>query len=275
MTECNLQLRTEQNPSALDLLSALMGFHAKTRTLPSYINAILECLSLSHSGESQFDSPRLVYRSVSASPLMDGAHLQELSAALRTFSTPGQTPALAEATLASLETAWGAFDGSNSDEHMDVDSDEIPKKKKRRKGNDSGQAQAATSFASTARVTSVVLASLPLDTLTATDQGSVISMIINAKRSFLANALRLEGSVVEWPRQLVTASALRLMHAIIASPKLKASIQLEDDGCPPNLVSKVRGGGILAELTIENVRLILLRHLQFTNVRLSSGISLT
>ncbi|KLO20414.1 hypothetical protein SCHPADRAFT_991789 [Schizopora paradoxa] len=249
-----LKVATDQSPSALDLLGVLIAFHTKTRTMPSYINAVLECLSLSQSEED----PVILYRVLSTSPLLDGAHLRELSSALKAFSTPSQILGFVEMASSSVQNVQAGFDTPKPGEDMEVDGDDSPrKKKKRRKGNDVGRAHAAITFATTARVTSVVLASLPLDTLVVADRETAIASIMSVKHNLSSLTLRLGGKhgSVDWSKQLLVSSAYRMLHALKSNPKIKPSM-FEDagnDSIDLDALSKA-SDNTTTELIIENLR---------------------
>ncbi|KAL1739267.1 hypothetical protein HDZ31DRAFT_69116 [Schizophyllum fasciatum] len=105
-----LMVTLPTTPATSDLLTILLDYHSKIRTLDAHITALTTALlsaDLTPPSSTPPDDAH-TYRTCHASPLLHAAHLDRLAAATATFATPSQLAPQLAAAHARLAAAWGA-----------------------------------------------------------------------------------------------------------------------------------------------------------------------
>ncbi|KAI5119926.1 hypothetical protein M0805_000891 [Coniferiporia weirii] len=286
-----LLINSSTSPAAQVLLHELLDFHSKTRTIPSYLSCLIDCLVSGPLSEKKIDKytvPHLFHRDCASGSLLCLAHLGEVSRAVKAFLTPGQTSDTVQATLLSLGAAWGAYLDSK-DAAMDIAEDQTIKglktkdhgdrKSKRRKVDDSFSSMSTTdrsavSYSLVARVVAVILPSLPFSTLPESTYNIVRSSIGTVWVESLGKAV-LTGLDVSsqmsrnkrWAGQIVTAATLRICHALNMCPSLRSSEFLRQEIVPlSSSIAMIRSEEANPELVVELLRSFFDKDLQFTSV---------
>jgi hypothetical protein len=250
-------------PETLTFLGLLLDYHTKTRTMHTYISTVLSAIS------SPFVSsyPRKTYIASFSGPLISLSHLERLSKSTINFLTPGQTKDTVAHVLDTLKHSWDLF--WEAQQRIIADSGEGPRKKRKATAGRSSSGKAgdsdvlAIAFALTARVSSVVLSSLPLQSLPVATRLDVQRKLTDVQSSFLQLALRRTFETIgnkstdskedNWACQIGSAALLRLEYTLIAARHL--SLKASTDGKMCTMMLDVVGDdGALPELCLEIVR---------------------
>lgn len=211
-----------------EFLSLALSFHTKTRTLPTHISRLIN----SCAPPPQLFSPsiRAFYDELVASPALALNHLNSLSMAVRTFITPGQTFEIARQVLDMLQEIWKRF--YDIEKTRAADRGQGPRKKRRisqsfvNAGKEDVDADVVT-FVLATRIVGTVLTSLPLHTITRTDQARVKYTVADSLAGFVREAILAGTDAVTsdrsdrgrdvWATQVVAAAALRLLYMLRSS----------------------------------------------------------
>ncbi len=260
---------------AREFLSLALSFHMKTRTLPTHISRLIESCTPS----PQFSSPsiRASYDGLVASPALALGHLNKLSMAVRTFTTPGQTLDTARRVLNMLQMIWKRF--RDVEKAAAADRGQEPRKKRRTSqsfvhaGKVDADADAVT-FVLAVRIVGTVLTSLPLHTTTEAEQARVKSIVMESLAGFIREAILAGIDAITsssgdrgrdiWATQVVAAAALRLQYMLRSSGH--ALDGLEDQNDLDKLAAAVlRVDDCLPEYSTEIVSLTLWGHTPHTH----------
>ncbi|THH11364.1 hypothetical protein EW145_g684 [Phellinidium pouzarii] len=277
-----ITIQSTSFPSAQALLHNLLDFHSKTRTIPSYLSTLIDCLSGCPTSKrivKKYTEPIRLHRDCASGSLLGLAHLEEVSRAVKGFLTSGQTPEAVQALLEIFNASWSSY----SDDHnamMDVDENEAMtaveilrksenKKSKRRKVETlsipmSARELSAVSYSLVARVIAIVLPSLPFSTLPEPSYAILRSSITEAWMGIRKNAALIafnalpETSVGErWASQIVTASTLRICHALNMCPSLRSLDTMSTETVPSGqTASMIRSAGTTPELIVELINML-------------------
>lgn len=227
----------------------------------SYIFMLLSALSLSPS------SSRETYVTSFSSPLLDLTHLDRLAKATHNFLTPGQTKDTTLGVLRVLEDTWDTF--WETQQKFAVDGGPGPRKKRRiglektATRTEAGDCEAsAVRFALTARLSSTVLPSLPLQSLPGSTRQEVQQIIADSYTSFIRPRLKQLFEVVGrnsrdpmpelWASQVAAVALLRLEYNLATAQQLKLQVE-RDDREDEQMLGIVRDGGLLPEFCLEIV----------------------
>lgn len=259
------------------LLSDILEYHCKSRTLDTHIIALLSCFNR---GPSLISSSTHPLPSVlTCDPLL--AHLSPLTRALRIVLTPTQLTDLGPAILEDLRCIWTAFSAASfkrkshvrkkqkfckagrSTEVLDNDNSKTNYEAIPVMGNDMGHCYSlAVAFVRAARVVSAVLANLPLHAYTKSGVWNDVGEFGWEVVWVCVRHLRKEGDVNRRMIAIVASAALRFLYDVRARllriPMSSMPITLGDndrlgDSRVQELLSIVRDQEATEELVLEIV----------------------
>lgn len=191
---------------------------------------------------------------------MHTAHLEHLARALRTFLTESQTLPTIQVVLDALKAAWEKIYG-RAHQHEDGGS----AKKKRRTSvafvdTSADLDDLAVQYSLIARLSSVVLSSLPMSSLSGPTQEEVRRVVDSFRSDFIHNALskavkllRKRGDTGMWAIEVALAASLRLLYALDVSRNLCLP-PAYDAKLNGKILDLVADDTLLPELTLELVR---------------------
>ncbi|KAI0067870.1 hypothetical protein BV25DRAFT_1876669 [Artomyces pyxidatus] len=256
---------------ASDFLSLLLSYHIKTRTIPAHLSRLLSSFASPLPSDSH---PREYYQHLMASPVFSEGHLEQLSRAVHTFITPGQTLSTAQDILVAFQTAWNAYQEAELAGAADLG---IGARKKRRKSEQTLKVAknfdaeaSAISFVLVSRVVAVVLKSLPLQTVTDGVQDSIRVAIRDVFDSVIVDAIStaLERTAVDgeskarnrdeevWSTHVSGAAALRCGYIVQMTGNLRSS-PMSWEPLEQKLVGVCVSQELLPELRVEIYRSLL------------------
>ncbi|EIN13586.1 hypothetical protein PUNSTDRAFT_129265 [Punctularia strigosozonata HHB-11173 SS5] len=154
----------DEHGAALSLLAVLIDFHTRSRTMPTYFQALLE------STTRLLDTSDL-YTTTLSSVVVSAAHLDLLAKSTTTYLNPGQVTDTTEQLLRFLQQQWSAYPSTTGDMASE---DPIV---------------AATAISVTCRLAATVLTSLPLKSILPDSQAAIIQILQQARSNFLGPAL--------------------------------------------------------------------------------------
>lgn len=204
--------------------------------------------------------PRTAYTVMSAGPLTSLHFVDRISSAIHSFLTPGQVFEAVKDVARTLTDAYELFLGQES--KLTADRGDGPRKK-RKKDKDAPTTQDRTepeyhavSFALIARMTVVVLRSLPLHTLTEDTRLEVQRAVGEVHSAIAARALTdgllHSDRMHSWHWQMAVAGALRLHYGLVCAPGLEQRLHLEKS-LSSAMLSLVSTPGVAPELIVETV----------------------
>ncbi|KAL5518587.1 hypothetical protein ACEPAH_270 [Sanghuangporus vaninii] len=200
-------------PSTQTLLHVVLDFHSNTRTMPSYLSLVLKALSDNNALRTASTAPQ-AHRLCTSGALLSLAHLEELSRSIRAFLTPGQTEAAVDSSLSALRNAWTAYSERANTGCFATEPEKVEYE--------------ALRYSLAARTIAVILPSLPFSSLSEPTLASVIKSVSSTWNMALSEAARVafSGSSLSsngWAVQCVSAATLRIRHAVLTCPALRAS----------------------------------------------------
>lgn len=177
-----------------------------------------------------------LYQICLSGSLLNRAHLEEISRAVRTYLTPGQTFDTVNDCLRCLQDVWDEFmverqngDTMNYEEMFMLLNGHNQKNQNDRKwGNTDDvlknqQNLAALSFAFNARIVAAVLLSLPFGTMSENVRIAVLSKISDRYVLFSDQTVTtLASDIPSWPEQIIAAATLHIGHALYTCPALRS-----------------------------------------------------
>ncbi|KAG1757888.1 hypothetical protein EDB19DRAFT_1822830 [Suillus lakei] len=210
--------------SANALLTLLLDFHSKTRTLHTYSHALFDACTSLPSIRSPA-SPQELYSYARTSAILAHIHLSSLAQAFRTFLTPTQVKEAAQVTL-TLKATFNTYQNLSS--LIKTSEVEDRPRKKRRKSEPAPQPAspaptqamqevdaAALSLSLTLKFAALFLSNLPSSFVTAEVREAVLEAsvwAIEASRSLLCNRT----SKISWADQVTGAALLRFVYHLPA-----------------------------------------------------------
>jgi hypothetical protein len=228
----------------------------------TYISTIFSSLS------SPSASPvRNAYITSFSSPLLDLAHLDRLAKCTHNFLTPGQIKDTVLRILQVLKETWNAFWEAQQSFSANVGSGSRKKRKIEvavtQAGTEVGDPEAlAVRFALTARLSSVVLPSLPLRSLPESARQEVQQLFADFQSSFIRCVLTQVFEVVGkntrdrrddlWASQVAAAALLQLEYILVGAQQLKLQAT-RDERESDRMLEIVGDGEMLPELGLEIV----------------------
>ncbi|GBE78138.1 hypothetical protein SCP_0110210 [Sparassis crispa] len=255
---------SECMPSVLIYLGLLLDYHAKTRTMPSFIVYWLDAFSIHHI-QAVGQQPRTVYHDTFSGSLLSPSYLTRLSNSIRSFLTPGQVLETVQIALQTFKDAFDKFtqhDAANAAIHGDG------ARKKRKKGSSTAPAKsadpewAAVSFALVARAVVVILTSTPMHAILE-DVHHEIQQLLHEVCSAMVpvapeEALDRLGKDRKdtWGWQIVAGAALRVHYGLTMSPQLQFDVPF-DEHITSKMLSSVISEESSPEFSLEMFRSLL------------------
>jgi hypothetical protein len=254
--------KISQVTEGLAFLNLLLEYHTKTRTMHTYISTLLSALSSS--------SPsRNTYTVAFSSPLLHLVHLDRLSKCIKNFLTSGQTKDTLAFVLKTLKHTYDVF--LEAQQNAIVQSGKGPRKKHKitRDGFLSGKVDdpdtSAVAFALSSRISSMVLSSIPLQSLPESTRPDVQQALVDAQSSFIQHNLHRTFETMKnltdskcdtWACQVVAAALLRLEYTLIASQRA-LGIKIGEE-MSMRMLDIIGNDETLPELCLEIVRVPLI-----------------
>lgn len=254
---------TDESES-LDLLTLLLDYHTKTRTMQTYISILFTSLSPS------FDTSNLtaktyteIYTASLSSPLLSHAHLSLLAKHTRNYLTPGQTLPLTQSALDILGSMCSTFLAAH-------EKSEGKKKKKRKTTNvidkkgDTDTDKLAIQIALMSRILSSILPFLPLSNLMTSSRQSIHELLQSTQVGLLRPSIAsLLDSIADqceergdgWAAQVAIAALMRLEYALATARPLELNYGTARENAD-RMLKLVEGEKdfMLPELSLEIVR---------------------
>ena len=210
--------------------------------------------------------PYDTYETVLGGPIFDDSHVEKLRKALRSFVTPGQCLGFLAQTKKTLERVC-----SQPFRRQDILGGRSGRSHKRRKLDPEPTACSsvqAVNLAFTCGVIAVVWSSLPIHSLTDESRLEVLNEIQGVNTSIIDPLLSAgvererdeEGRSASrsWPRDIITASILRLQYALSACTPLDFH-PAHDAKTESRMFRLLKVSDVLPELKIEIVNYIIPR----------------
>jgi hypothetical protein len=203
------------------------------------------------------------YQIENSSPIMNTTNLDRLSKALRNSLTASQCLPTIKHVVKTLKDLWELYYAMSRKSEGD-DAERAQKKRKMSitaTANDSDMKELAVTYCLVANLTSIILSSLPVQSLPLDILEKLRSSIVDFRTGFVHHTisqalkvLRKQGDMEAWSTEVILASTLRLQYALDISkyPSL-----------PPNHITKLfkrladlsTNDELLPELTLGLVRL--------------------
>ena len=202
------------------------------------------------------------YQIEMSSPIMNTANLDRLSKALRNSLTASQSLPTIKHVVRTSKDLWELYYAMSR--KSEGDSAERAQKKRKisttATANDSDMKELAVTYCLVANLTSIILSSLPIQSLPLDTLEKLRSLIVDFRAEFVHHTisqalkvLKKQGDVDAWSTEVILASTLRLLYVLDISkyPSL-----------PPNHITKLfkkladlsTNDELLPELTLELVR---------------------
>jgi hypothetical protein len=233
----------------------------------TYISTVLSVVS----SPSYSSQARKAYTAAFSSPLLHLVHLDRLSKYTNNFLTLGQTHGTMTGVLDTLKHTWDVF--WEAQQSVTANSGEGSRKKRKLAAEGLLSAKAddpdvlVVAFALTARISSIALSSLPLQSLPASMRSDVRQTLVGAQSSFIQSTLQRTFKMIgrnlldpkgdAWACQVGTASTLRLEYTLISARHLGIGAEI-DENVFATMLDVVGDDGALPELSLEIVRIPLL-----------------
>jgi hypothetical protein len=259
-----LSPKVTETTESLRFLTLLLNYHTKARTMHTYIFTLLSAIS----SPSFPCDPRTAYMASFASPVLNLAHLDRISKCTLNFLTPGQTKDTLAMVLSVLKRTWD--ESWEWQQRIIADGGEGSRKKRKTDTEVLSSAKAgdpdasAVAFALSARISSMVLSSLPLQSLPESTRLDILRTLADTQTSLIHLALRRAFEVIEknlrnprrdiWSCQIKAAALLKLEYALISVRRLRLTAK-RGENISVRLLDVASNDGTLPELTLEIVRI--------------------
>jgi len=198
-----------------------------------------------------------------SSPIMNTTILDRLSKALRNFLTTSQCLSAIEHVVKTVKDLWELYYAMSRKSEGD---DAEPAQKKRKVSatattNDSDMQELAVTYCLVANLTSIILSSLPVQSLPLDILEKLRSLIVDFRTGFVHHTisqalkvLKRQGGMEVWSTEVILASTLRLLYALDTSkyPSLPPD---HNTKLLKRLADLSTNDELLPELTLELVRL--------------------
>ncbi|KAJ7597284.1 Urb2/Npa2 family-domain-containing protein [Mycena floridula] len=223
-------------------------YHAKTRTMNDYVEMLFSAVGSSEIGAFPQGSRR-AYQLASSCALLHPDHLMRLSKALQLFLTPAHAVETVRHTLDTLNSCWDSLYAmlKTSDEVKSANPDTL-----------------AVAFSLSARLATVILSSLPSQSLTLAMREETSALLDEFQRSSLRKALsKLLKTITQtkddegWTSKAALAALLRLHHVLNLEDSLVNREPYYNDKLVKKL-AEIYDNDQLPELNIEIVRMLLM-----------------
>ncbi|KAL1682051.1 hypothetical protein EV122DRAFT_181930, partial [Schizophyllum commune] len=205
------------SPATTTLLTILLDYYSKTRTLDTYADALAAAIL---GADLTSSTPTETYRACYSSPIYQAAHLDRLADAISSFITPGQILPQTAASVTRLTALWEEYQ-STATERKEPSSADSPRKRRKVEGSGaSASNEKATRLSLLCALLSVVVTALPTRLLAAEQQGE-FAIQAESLRSLLQTVIkkmtkeiRKGGDAARWPAEVALTAALRFVYAL-------------------------------------------------------------
>ncbi|KAF8895057.1 Urb2/Npa2 family-domain-containing protein [Gymnopilus junonius] len=249
-----------------EFLDILLNYHIKTRSMGTFVQNLFSAISdtsIVHPGSLK------AYQLSFSSPVMHNVFLERLSNALQKFLTDSQSQVILGLLFTTTKKTWDSlYDGTRQVENEPPESPQ--KKRKVDKMEVRNAEESAVTYSLISRLASVVISSLPIQSLSADTLNFVKDSVLDFRRQFLdqsvlksIKAIRKHAGIALWPTEVTLAATLRLLYALNVSRTLPLPPHY-DERATKNLINLVTNDHLLPELTLELFR-ILFYHLSSRN----------
>ena len=195
-------------------------------------------------------------------PIMNTTNLDRLSKALRNSLTANQCLPTVKHVVGTLKDLWELYYAMS----RKFEGDDAERAQKERKmsttttANDSDMKELAVTYCLVANLTSIILSSLPVQSLPLDILEKLRSLIVDFRKEFvhhtISQALKIlkkQSDMEAWSTEVILASTLRLLYGLDVS---------RNPSLPPNHITKLfkkladlsTNDELLPELTLELVR---------------------
>jgi hypothetical protein len=166
------------------------------------------------------------YQIECSSPIMNPAHLDRLSKALRNSLTANQCLPTVKHVVGTLKNLWELY-YATSRKHEGDGAETAHKKRKTSTtaaANNSSMEDLAVTYCLVANLTSIILSSLPVQSLPSDILEELRAFIVDFRTEFVhhtisktSKVLKKQGDIDAWSTEVVLASTLRLLYALDTS----------------------------------------------------------
>ncbi|EJD04377.1 uncharacterized protein FOMMEDRAFT_155506 [Fomitiporia mediterranea MF3/22] len=246
-----LALNPSTHASSQTLLREILDFHSKTRTIPAYLAALLECLT-NGKAIARYSDMRIARRDCVSGALLCLEHVEYLSRCIKSFLTPGQTPEVTSSSLAVLQRSWSAYSGVHPVDGTDRDAMDVD-------ATISTECK-ALAYSLVARILVVIIPSLPFSSLSENACAMVQENIANTWSEPLSKAIQIAFTDLEspddrWAAQCISAATLRVRHALLMCRTLNPLDSLKSPvASSERIVALIRTSETMPELVVELLR---------------------
>ncbi|PPR01182.1 hypothetical protein CVT24_006058 [Panaeolus cyanescens] len=259
---------TSESQVTFDFLEELLKYHTKTRTMNTLIESLFSAFKVQ---EALPTSIQDAYQTELSSPLVHMTFLDRLAKSIQTFMTESQASPMVTYITNFLLEEWSKCQDTAAESPKKEKEDGRPKKKQRKSDvtkmdidDDSPSSSAASSSAAVltfclgARLSAVVLTSLPLRSLSPMVLEEVNTLSTEFREGFLAQtslkAVKAVKKNASWGAEVTLASFLRILYALDVS---KGQERMQQDKLYKKLVEIVEDDDRLPELVLEIFRYLL------------------
>ncbi|KAL1691939.1 hypothetical protein GGG16DRAFT_52547 [Schizophyllum commune] len=202
------------SPATAALLSILLDYYSKTRTLDAYVDALATAIL---GADLTSSTPTETYRACYSSPIFQAGHLDRLADAISSFVTPSQILPQIETAVSRLTALWDEYQSTTS-ERKEPASPDSPRK--RRKVEALPSSEKATRLSLLCALLSVVITALPTRLL-AVEQQAQYKTHAESLRSLLhtitkksSKEVRKGGDAARRSAGVALTAALRFVYAL-------------------------------------------------------------
>ncbi|KAL1728911.1 hypothetical protein EV714DRAFT_170414, partial [Schizophyllum commune] len=202
------------SPATTALLTIILDFHSKTRTLDAYVDALATAIL---GADLTSSTPTETDRACYSSPIFQAAHLDRLPDAISSFVTPSQIVPQIETAVARLTALWDEYQSTTS-ERKEPASPDSPRK--RRKVEALPSSEKPTRLSLLCALLSVVGTALPIRLLSV-DQQAEYKTHAESLRSLLHTIIKKTSKEVRKGRdaarrsaEVALTAALRFVYAL-------------------------------------------------------------
>ncbi|KAL1762420.1 hypothetical protein FB107DRAFT_199085 [Schizophyllum commune] len=209
------------SPATTTLLSILLDYYSKTRTLDTYVDALATAIL---GADLTSSTPTETYRNCYSSPIFQAAHLDRLADAISSFITPSQIPPQIETAVTRLTALWDEYQSTTS-ERKEPASPDSPRKRRKVEASSTASptSEKATRLSLLCALLSVVATALPIRFLSV-DQQAQYTISAESLRSLLhtiikktSKEVRKGGDAARRSAEVALTAALRFLYALVVA----------------------------------------------------------
>lgn len=262
-------IQISEVPEASTILDLLLDHHTKTRTMLGFISILLASLPGAYRSPVITPPPSHdLYATCFLSPPLSFSHLDRFENCVKDFITPGQVSNTVTTVFDALRGTWDAFWEAQKKVMAD---DGLGSWKKHKMASDVASIQSndrdilAVRFSLAARMSSVILPSLPLQTLPESIRQEVRNTLDDGYSNMVQSGSQLIFEVLEanlanrsddtWACQIAAAALLRLMYNLESKRELHFKTEIGED-FHAMILRLAQHDGSLPELSLEIVRMV-------------------